>query len=283
MSISALPAAPSRDRPDDYVDEAEAFFPALALFRTEANALAATLNALAGGTAYAIPYTFDSTAADADPTAGKLRLSSGVQNASTVMRLDVLGAEGTDWTTVIDSMDGSTSAVKGQLRIVKAGDSTKWLAFNLTARATPSGYRNLTVVNTGGSSASPFVDGDSLVLLFTRTGDQGGTGTLLRRVSSIVSSAAPTVSATNFDALVITALATAAVLAAPTGSPADEQTLTVRVKDNGAAQALAYNSIFRGSSALPLPTSTTPGTTLRMGFMFNAVDTKWDLVAVRNN
>jgi hypothetical protein len=127
---------------------------------------------IAAGGAFAIPYIFDATTTDADPGAGKLRLSSATQNAATVMRLDLTSA-GQDYTTLIDTFDDSSSAVKGSIRLVKQGDLTKWMTFNLTALATPSGYRNLTVVCTDSSTTSPFANGDALMLSFQRTGDKG--------------------------------------------------------------------------------------------------------------
>ncbi len=77
---------------------------------------------------------------------------------------------------MLDTLDASSSTIKGQVRLSKISDQSKWLTFNLTARATPSGYRNLTVTNTGSSSSSPFSNGDSILFEFTRTGDQGATG-----------------------------------------------------------------------------------------------------------
>ena len=127
---------------------------------------------IAAGGAFAIPYVFDATTTDADPGAGKLRLSSTTQSAATVMRLDLTSA-GQDYTTLIDTFDDSSSAVKGSIRLVKQGDLTKWMTFNLTALATPSGYRNLTVVCTDSSMTSPFSNGDALMLSFQRTGDKG--------------------------------------------------------------------------------------------------------------
>lgn len=124
----------------------------------------------------AITYTFDTTTTDADPAAGKLRLGNATQNAATVIRTDLLDSLGVDWTAVLDTFDASTNAVKGQVRLSKVADGSKWLTFNLTARAAPAGYRNLTVTNTGSSAASPFANGDSILLSFTRTGDLGATG-----------------------------------------------------------------------------------------------------------
>jgi hypothetical protein len=127
---------------------------------------------IAAGGAFAIPYFFDAATTDADPGAGKLRLSNATQNAATVMRLDLTSA-GQDYTTLIDTFDDSSSAVKGSIRLVKQGDLTKWMTFNLTALATPSGYRNLMVVCTDSSTISPFANGDALMLSFQRTGDKG--------------------------------------------------------------------------------------------------------------
>lgn len=134
--------------------------------------MVAQMAVIAAGGAFAIPYVFDSTTTDADPGAGKLRLSSATQNAATVMRLDLTSA-GQDYTTLIDTFDDSSSAVKGSIRLVKQGDITKWMTFNLTALAMPSGYRNLTVVCTDSSTTSPFTNGDALMLSFQRTGDKG--------------------------------------------------------------------------------------------------------------
>ncbi|MBD8540943.1 hypothetical protein IFU00_01450 [Oxalobacteraceae sp. CFBP 8761] len=134
--------------------------------------MVAQMAVIAAGGAFAIPYMFDATTTDADPGAGKLRLSSTTQSAATVMRLDLTSA-GQDYTTLIDTFDDSSSAVKGSIRLVKQGDITKWMTFNLTALATPSGYRNLTVVCTDSSTTSPFANGDALMLSFQRTGDKG--------------------------------------------------------------------------------------------------------------
>lgn len=154
----------------------------------QVNAVAALINALSAGGAYALAYVFDTATADADPGAGKLRLSSTTQNAATVMRLD-LTAGGQDYTSVLDTFDASTSAVKGSIRLVKFGDLTKWMTFDVTARATPSGYRNLAVTCTGSSSPSPFVNGDGLMLYFQRSGDRGTNGATVLLGSASVGSA----------------------------------------------------------------------------------------------
>ncbi len=251
---------------------------------TELIAYQAALAAIAAGTALAIPYTFSTTTTDSDPGPGVLRLDNATQASATTLRLDLLGVDGVTYTSVIDTMDDSSSSIRGQIRLVKLTDSTKWLTFNITTTiASPSGYKNVTVVNSASSGSNPFANNDSIILLFTRTGDIGVAGSLTRRVSTITSSATPTPSASTDDMFTITALAAAPTFAAPTGSPADGQGLVIRVKDNATPRALAFNSIYRASSDLALPTTTVASKTLYMGFIYNGVDSKWDLVAVLNN
>lgn len=98
------------------------------------------------------------------------------------------------------------------------------------------------------------------------------------RIEAIVSSATPTPDADTTDIYIITAQAEAAAFGAPTGSPTAEQKLVIRIKDNGGAQALSFNAIYR-SSTVTLPTTTVASATLRLGFFYNSVDSKWDLVA----
>lgn len=184
QALTSPPTAPSRTQAKAAFDaniEARLAWDAtntteLAAWAGQANALASAMNTIAAGTAYAIPYTFSTTTADADPGPGTLRLNQATQNTATVIRADVLGSDGSDWTAVLDSFDDSTSAAKGQILLVMLGDATKWIAFNVTSVASPSGYRNITAAVVASSSASPFAGGDALAMKFTRNGDKGETG-----------------------------------------------------------------------------------------------------------
>src|SRR4029077_4607294 len=123
-----------------------------------------------------IPYTFDTTTADADPGSGLLRLDNATQNTATTIRADLLDREGRDWTAVLDTFDDSTSTVKGVITLLSEVSDTRWLTFSVSAVATPSGYRNISVTNTGSSAASPFSNGEHIRLQYDRTGDAGATG-----------------------------------------------------------------------------------------------------------
>ncbi|MGI4717200.1 MAG: hypothetical protein ACRYGO_07245 [Janthinobacterium lividum] len=175
--IDLLPDAPDPavDIPVVFSQKAAALVLAQKAMVSQINDTILQFSALAAGGAYALPYVFDAATADADPGPGKLRLSSATQNASTTLRLDLLAA-GQDVTSILDTFDASTNGVKGSVRLVKVGDLSKWLTFDVTARASATGYRNITVVNTGGSAASPFAAGDGVILLFQRAGNQGNPG-----------------------------------------------------------------------------------------------------------
>lgn len=82
------------------------------------------------------------------------------------------------------------------------------------------------------------------------------------------------------DALVVTALAANLTIAAPTGAPVQMQPLIIRIKDNGTARTLTWNAIYR-AIGVTLPTTTVISKTLYVGFLYNATDTKWDCVLVR--
>lgn len=125
------------------------------------------------GGAITIAYAFSTTTTDADPGNGALRLDNATQNTATHIYADLNDSSSVDWTSVLDTFDASTNTVKGSIRLVKVGDATKFLTFNVTARTTATGYRKFTVTNTGSSSASPFANNDSILLCFDRAGDAG--------------------------------------------------------------------------------------------------------------
>ena len=68
-----------------------------------------------------------------------------------------------------------------------------------------------------------------------------------------------------------------------TGTAVAGQKLVVRLEDDGTTRGLTWNAIFRASTDLALPTDTTATKTLYCGFIYNATDTKWDLVALLDN
>lgn len=124
--------------------------------------------------ALAIGYTFSTTTTDADPGSGNLRLNNATQQSASEIFVDLLDNLGTDWTDALDDLDASTNtANKGYLRLVKANDLTKWLLFRVTGVTIVSGYRKIDVSLVDNSAASPFANGDGIVLHFSPSGDSG--------------------------------------------------------------------------------------------------------------
>lgn len=97
-------------------------------------------------------------------------------------------------------------------------------------------------------------------------------------IQSVTSSA--TVTPTFSDDMVkITAQAAGLTLANPSGTPIPGLGLVIRVKDNGTARAISYDTQYR-AIGVTLPTTTVISKTLYLGCIWNNDDTKLDIVAV---
>jgi hypothetical protein len=173
--ISALPTPPNRSMAQSiFTTTMDAFLAALPTFQSEANVLGAAISSFFSGYPYAIPLTFSTTTADADPGAGKLRLNNATQTSATAAYVDNLSGTGADMTALLDSFDDSTTTVKGMLRLISGNDPTKFLVYAVTGTVVDgTGYRKLTLTYVTGSGANPFANNDAIVLTFARSGDQG--------------------------------------------------------------------------------------------------------------
>ncbi|MBA7476359.1 hypothetical protein ES707_11744 [subsurface metagenome] len=98
---------------------------------------------------------------------------------------------------------------------------------------------------------------------------------ITKRVVSIASSPTPTPNGDITDIYKITALAEAATFGAPTGTPTDNQTLVIKIKDNGTIRALSWNAIYVGIG-VDLPDTTIAGKLTMVGFMYNSDTSKWE-------
>jgi hypothetical protein len=110
------------------------------------------------------------------------------------------------------------------------------------------------------------------------TGTETEIGATDPTVSTITSSATPTPDSDTTEVYTITALAADATFGSPTGTPAEGRVLLIRIKDNGTARALSWNSIYR-ALGVTLPTTTVISKTLYVLCVYNNTDTKWDVVA----
>lgn len=121
--------------------------------------------------------------------------------------------------------------------------------------------------------------------LFAYTGDfttsitvAGRTTNLLPNIQTVASAATVTPTFLN-DQVNITAQAAALQLANPTGTAVPDWGIVIRIKDNGTARAISYDTQYR-AIGVTLPTTTVIGKTLYLGMIWNATDSKWDVVSV---
>jgi hypothetical protein len=129
----------------------------------------------AGG-AVSISYAFATSTTNTDPGPGNLRFNHGTQNLATAIYLDVLDQAGSDWTTIIDSLDDSTSSPKGTVRVFGRDTPTNWITFFISSVVSHTGYRELSVTVAGSTAANPFTASDNIAVAFDRTGNMGSTG-----------------------------------------------------------------------------------------------------------
>lgn len=177
MAISNLPSPPSRSDPTNFPARADAFLSALPQFVNETNALAANLNTVASGGAYAIPYTWGTGGG-----AGLLNVGGGPSDQYLATSLDIsnISASGQDISPLLEQFDQSTSTVKGYIRIVHVSDPARFMVFAITSRTsnTTPAYQWVQGSMVEATAVNPFASGDSVLLYFDRTGDKGDTGAL---------------------------------------------------------------------------------------------------------
>lgn len=98
------------------------------------------------------------------------------------------------------------------------------------------------------------------------------------RKQSVVSAASIFPTFSN-DIVDITAIAQAFKLENPTGTAIDGMPMLIRIKDDGTARTIMYATKYR-AIGVTLPTTTVAGKTLFIGMVYNANDTKWDVLGI---
>ena len=95
---------------------------------------------------------------------------------------------------------------------------------------------------------------------------------------TVTSSATVTPTSTN-DLVTITAQAAGLTIANPTGTMIEGQALMIRIKDNGTGRAITFGTNYRALGII-LPTTTIASKTTYLGCIWNATDTKFDVVGL---
>ncbi len=101
-------------------------------------------------------------------------------------------------------------------------------------------------------------------------------------VTTEVSSATPTIDIDAADIHRITALATniSSMSSGLSGTPYHGQKLIIEILDNGTGRTISWGASYRATVQAGLPSTTIANKLLRVGFMYDSVDGKWDSLSV---
>lgn len=155
------------------------------------------------------------------------------------------------------------------------GSSTVQIAYG----ATVSGNTKTVNIGTGGASGST-----TTITIGSNTapGTVTVNGSIQPLTANITTASTITPTAGTTNQYNVTALASAATIAAPSGTPVDGQKLLIRIKDNGTPQGLTWTTTSGAYRArgVTLPVNTVASTPVYIGCVYNAQDTYWDVIAI---
>jgi hypothetical protein len=98
-----------------------------------------------------------------------------------------------------------------------------------------------------------------------------------KRTISLTDAATVTINVDLTDVGILSSLSQTTTIANPTGTPADNQSLIIRITSSS-SQTLSFGNQFNAGSSIPLPTSTTGSSkTDYFSFIWDAATSKWNI------
>lgn len=181
------------------------------------------------------------------------------------------------WNDLVDAMTNVLLKTTGALDTTKVADLTTAQTLTNKTLTTPvlaSFYQD------AGKTLTVTVPAATDTLVGKATTDTFTNKRITKRVTTIVSSANPTVNTDNCDVVTITAQgeAIASMTTNLSGTPTNFQTLVYRIKDDGTGRAITWGASF-AAKGVALPTTTTASKLLTVGFIYNTVTSDWECVA----
>ena len=126
-----------------------------------------------GGATFKYDYDATSTA-DADPGPGKLRLNSLTLSSASVLYIDDVDLDSNDIHSFLQTIDDSTSTIKGHFKISKQSDPTIFFLYAINSLVDDTTHFNVNCTYLAGSGS--LTNGDDVYVTFARTGDAGDKG-----------------------------------------------------------------------------------------------------------
>jgi hypothetical protein len=237
-----------------------------------------TLPVANGGTGATTAQSAINTLAGATTTAFYLR-----GNGTNVVMSALQAADVTGTVAVANGGTGLTSGTSGGVLYYSATGtlaSSAVLAANALVVGGGAGVTPATVTTGTGVLTALAATVDAAAGVVTGT----GTGTLQNkridpRVVSTTTASTLTPDVSAADQYAYTALASGLTINAPTGTPVDGDKLIFRLLDNGTTRALTWNATYTVIGTI-LPTATMANKMTYVGCIYNAANTRWDVVAV---
>jgi len=158
---------------------------------------------------------------------------------------------------------GGTAPAAGAFTTISASGAVSGAGFNAYLASPPA-------IGSTAPAAGAFT---------TLTASSNIVGRYNPRVVSTASTATLSPDISAYDQYDLTAQAVALTIAAPVGTPVDGNKIIFRILDNGTAQTLSWNATYTPIGVF-LPTMTTQSKMLYVGCIYNATNTRWDVVLV---
>jgi hypothetical protein len=213
--------------------------------------------------AYSATTTRSTTSTSTSSSSGSLSVSGVIPGSYTLSNISVdaygrvVSANSTDLIALLNSIGTANAEI---LLAYAARDAAEAAAANSANSAADSANSASAAANSASAAAN----------------------SMIVKVVSITSAATITPTIDTAEQYQVTALATNATIAIPTGTPSNAQRLLLRIKDNGVARSLIWTTSAGGYRAVgvSLPSSTNASKVLYVGCIYNSNDSFWDVIGV---
>jgi len=122
-----------------------------------------------------VDYTFDMNTANTDPGTGRVKFNNLNLTTATQMYIDSSDDSGVNLATLLQTIDDSTSTIKGHFKISEKSNVQAFAIFTISSASHPATYSIVDCSYVSGGITSFNNDADVLIT-FARTGDIGDTG-----------------------------------------------------------------------------------------------------------